>query len=180
MTFAQSVRLEAMPRSVDEFVAARDRLARSPQGGAAMMVVALLLYAQDEQVGQACLAAAVDRGRLQEGRSGYAGWGLGVRDLQLIRLQIGGQRHIPRSYVKGATPDNGYELGEPPYDFGFQYNPHSGDPASGEYKVFVESSGASSARPVSMRRNEQGIWQAREWSSLVVGVREPAREAGDS
>jgi hypothetical protein len=173
MTFLSSVSIGQIPQSVEEFTALRDQLAETPQGGAAMMVVALLVYAEDEQLGQGCLAVAVEQGRLHEGRPGYGGWGLGARDLQLIGMQVGAQGHIPRSYVRGASPENGYELPDPPYEVEFGPNPHSGDPASGDYKVFVKSSGASSARPVRVRRDERGLWKAREWSSLLVGVKAP-------
>jgi hypothetical protein len=173
MTFSQNIQVGKIPQSVEEFVALRDQIARTPQGGAATMILALLAFAEDASLGQACLAAAVAPERLVEGRAGYGGHGLGVRDLQLIQMQIGNQPHIPRSYVQGAIPENGYALPDPPYPFAFQSNPHSGDEASGEYKVFIVSSGADSARPLTLRRDEEGIWRAREWSSLLVGVRQP-------
>jgi hypothetical protein len=171
--------VDELPRSVEDYIALRDRMATTPEGGATMMVLALLLYAQEQELGQGCLAAAVDRERLREGPKGYRGWQLGNRDLQLIRTQLASRPYIPRSYVQGATPENGYQLPPPPYRFAFAPNPHSGDPASGAYKVFVACSGASSPRPVTVHRNDRGIWQAYEWSSLVVGVREPASGAED-
>jgi hypothetical protein len=144
-----------------------------------MMIIALLLYTESEELGQQCLTVAVDRKWLQEGPKGYKGWQLRVRDMQLIRSQIKSRTHIPKSYVKGATPENGYELPALPYEFEVSSNPYSGDPESGEYKVFVASSGASSPRPVTVRRNKRGIWKAYEWSSLLVGVREPVLEMDD-
>jgi hypothetical protein len=73
MTVLPSVQLDNLPSSLDQFVAWRDRVATTPQGGAASMVVALLLYAGNKALGEQCLAAAVDRARLQEGSSGYQG-----------------------------------------------------------------------------------------------------------
>jgi hypothetical protein len=89
-------------------------------------------------------------------------------------MQVGSRSYIPRSYIQGTTPRNGYRLPEAPYRFEFAHNPYSGDEASGAYKVFLVSSGADSARPVSLRRKEGGLWKAWEWSSLLVGVRPPA------
>lgn len=169
----ESVRIAEWPRSAEEFITLRDRVAREPQGGVAMMVVALLLYAGDEELGRSCLAAAVDRDRLEEGPEGYGGRQLGRRDMQLISRQIGSQPYVPRSYVKGATPENGYELPGSPYLFEFSYNPYSGDPESGTYKAFVVCSGAASPRPVTVCRDDRGTWKAREWSSLLVGIRKP-------
>lgn len=179
------VPIDRLPSSVDEFVALRDRLAQTPQGGAAMMVLALLAFARDEQVGTPCLTVAVDRGRLHESpdeskvHQGYKGWQLSVQDLQRIQLQIKGKEYLPRSYIQGATPENGYALPSPPFTIGCSDNPYSGDVASGTYKVFVQSSGADSPRPVTLKRNDKGIWKAAEWSSLIVGVRPPAKKIED-
>lgn len=171
--------LDRLPRSVEEFLTLRDAVAGTPQGGAAMMVVALLLYATDEALGAPCLAVAVDRGRLQEGDGGYRGWELRPRDRQLIRSQAGGRPHLLRSYVQGATPDSGYRLPDPPYRIACGANPYSGDVEEGRFKVFLSSSGAASARPVTVRRNRRGIWKAEEWSSLLLGVQAPAAEEED-
>lgn len=166
MTVLDPIAVDALPRSVGDFIALRDRIARDPQGGAAATIVALLAYAGDEELGQQCLAAAVDRE-------------LSRSDVQRVRMQIDRQPYMLRSYVKGATPENGYRLPTPPYVFEFSANPHSGDPASGTYKVFAACAGAASPRPVTVQRDDQGIWKAREWSSLVVGVQAPARETDD-
>ena len=169
-----SVTIGQLPRTVAAFLALQDEIARTPQGGAAMMVLALLLYAGDVSVGHGCLAVAVDADRLSEGDQGYEGWQLRGRQRQLIRTQIGGQPHIPRSYIQGTSPENGYQLPPLPYELAFTDNPHSGEIASGTYKVFVASSGAASPRPVMLHRDATGIWKACEWSSLLVGVRDPA------
>lgn len=175
MSAAQAVHIDRLPQSAGEFAALQEQVARTPQGGAAMMVVALLLYAGDETLGQQCLAAAVGRERLQEGPRGFEGWQLRAGDLQLIRMQVGDKDYIPRSYFAGATPEDSYRLPSPPYVLEFSDNPYSGDPDSGRYKVFVACSGASTPRPVTLERDEGGIWRASEWSSLVVGVQAPAQ-----
>jgi hypothetical protein len=168
------VEIDGLPETVEAFAALQAEVARTPEGAAAMMVVALWLLAEDDKVGRQALAAAVDRSRLQAGSGGSDGWRLGNRDLQLIRSQVGGRGYRLRSYVAGATPQNGYALPEPPYRIACSSNPYSGDPDSGQFKLFVASSGADSSRPVTLRRGEDGLWRAMEWSSLLLGVREPA------
>ncbi|MBN1934885.1 MAG: hypothetical protein JW934_09480 [Anaerolineae bacterium] len=165
------VEIPQLPQTVDEFVVLRDRVAQTPQGGAAMLVVALLAYADDEALGCECLAVAVDRGNLQEGPKGYRGWQLPDNTLKRVGLQIDGKEYLPRSYIKGATPANGYALPAPPYVIECSDNPYSGDLESGQYKVFVACSGADSPRPVTLKRNDKGFWKASEWSSLIVGVK---------
>lgn len=173
MTALPSVQIEQLPQSVEDFLALQAQVAGTPQGGAAMMVVALLLYADDVELGHACLSVAVDRDRLSEGEKGYAGWQLRGRARQLIRTQIGGQPHIPRSYIQGTSPENGYQLPPPPYELSISDNPYSGDIEAGTYKVFVACSGAASPRPVMTRRDASGLWKACEWSSLLMGIRKP-------
>ena len=177
MTALSSVQLDTLPKSIAQFVAWRDRVATTPQGGAAAMVVALLLYAGDKTLGEQCLAAAVDCARLEEGSGGYQGLRLHKTDQRLIESQLKTQGYLPRSYIKGATPANGYTLPAPPYLFEFSANRYSGDPALGPNKVFVACSGAASPRPVTLHRDEAGVWKAHEWSSLVVGIQFPVPDA---
>jgi hypothetical protein len=173
MTALPSVQIEQLPQSVEAFIALQEQIAGTPQGGAAMMVVALLLYTDDVPLGHACLSLAVDQDRLSEGDEGYGGWQLHGRQRQLIHTQVGSQPHIPRSYIQGTSPENGYQLPPPPYELAFSDNPYSGAIESGTYKVFVACSGAASPRPVMLRRDGEGIWKACEWSSLLVGIRKP-------
>jgi hypothetical protein len=179
MALLEPVQIETMPQSLEEFVAVRDQVAQEPQGGAAMMVVALLMYTKDEELGRQCLAIAVDRERLSEGPKGYKGWQLRASDIWLLHSQIKEKAYVLRSYIKGSDPENGYRPDGPPYVFEFSDNPHSGNPSSGTFKVFVSSSGASSPRPVTVKRNDDGIWKAYEWSTLIVGVQEPDEDVED-
>jgi hypothetical protein len=143
------------------------------------MVVALMLFAENEGLGKQCLTIAVDRELLQEGPNGYQGMQLGIVKMRLIMGQLRAMPHIPRSYVNGATPENGYRLPDPPYTFDISTNPYSGDPESGTLKLYVASSGAASPRPITVQRNNRGIWKAAEWSSILVGVQPPAIEEDD-
>ena len=165
------VRLRELPRSVEDYVSLQQSLARTPEGGAAMMVLALLLYVEDQDLGQACLTQAVDEKHLRDRRRGGGEQRLRVRDAQLIRSQLQAHPHIPRSYLVGATPDNGYRLPDPPLAVRFAENPYAGSPDSGRVKAFVVSSGADSPRPVTVQRDARGIWRAWEWSSLLLGIR---------
>jgi hypothetical protein len=49
-------------------------------------------------------------------------------------------------------------------------NPHNGNTDT-KAKVFVTSSGADTARPIHLLKNDKGFWKANNWSSLVVGVK---------
>jgi len=174
-----TVEIEHLPQSIEEFVTLRDRIADTPQGGAVVMIIALLLYAKDQELGEQALTVAVDRERLQQAADGYRGWQLRKRSLQLIQRQILDSPHIPRSYFLGTSPESNYQLPEPPLRIECRSGAYSGDVDSTAYRVFVTSSGAPSARPVTLHRNQRGFWKAYEWSSLLLGVRPPAEHEPD-
>ncbi|MBN1179306.1 MAG: hypothetical protein JXD18_08850 [Anaerolineae bacterium] len=180
MTNLPLVHIDAVPQSVEEFLALRDAIAHTPEGGAAAMVAALLTFAEGERLGQQCLAIAVDRETLQEGPNGYDGWQLGIAQMRLVKGQLRAMPHLPRSYVQGTAPENAYRLPAPPYVVACSTNPYSGEPESGTLKVFVACSGADSPRPVTLKRNNRGIWKAAEWSSLVTGIRPPVADVDDT
>jgi hypothetical protein len=138
------------------------------------MTNALESIPEDEELGKQCLTVAVDRERLQEGTKGYKGWELRVRDRRMIESQTRGKAHVLHSYIQGTSPNGGYVLPAPPYEMAFSSNPYSGDVDSGKFKIFVDSSGADTPRPVGMRRNNRGVWKALEWSSLLLGVKAPS------
>jgi hypothetical protein len=166
------VTIDQLPQTAEAFALLQERVARTPEGGAAVMVVALLLYAEDRVLGERCLDQAVDGGRLHTVAGGQR---LGRRDLQLMASQVGGRPHVLRSYLAGTCPEGGYQMPEPPLGIEWSANPYSGDVDSGQYKVFVTSSGADSPRPVTVRRDAEGLWKAYEWSSLLLGVRDPVQ-----
>jgi hypothetical protein len=166
-----TIQIEELPGTIEEFVAVNAQAAGTPQGGAAMMVLALLLYIQDNDLGTQCLAATVSPKRTIQGFDGYEGRQLHKRDLSRIKEQLTRQNYLPNSYIKGTDPADGYALPRPPYQIELSTNPYSGDPASGRVKLFVRCSGADSPRPVTVVQDEQGMWGAHEWSSLVMGVK---------
>ncbi len=43
----------------------------------------------------------------------------------------------------------------------------------------MDCTGAATPRPVTLKRNDRGVWKAYEWSSLLVGVRPPVLKIED-
>ncbi len=170
-----TVSIPSRPTSVEDFVALHASLATGPEGGAAALVVALLVYADQAELGERCLAATVDAARLAPSASSPRGRQLTARDLALLRRQMTQNPYLAAAYVRDATPENSYALPAPPWQVVCTANPYSGDRAKGPYKLFVVCSGAASPRPVSLRPDEAGLWRPFEWSSLLVGIRAPGR-----
>lgn len=168
------------PSSVEAFVTLRDRLAQSPEGGAAVFATALLLYLENADLGRQCLTIAADRDRLQKSATGYKGFELSRPELRRIDERVGARPHVARSYVQGTRPEEGYRLPDGPLIFEISADPRGGDINTGRAKVFLASTGADLPRPVTLQRNNRGLWKAKEWSSLTLGVRPPVEALDDT
>ena len=175
--FAQTVKVEKMPTTVEEFVELRNKIATTPEGGATMFILALKLQKENPEVGIQCLVIATDRSRLQEG-SVYKGFQLYKPDMNSIKRQLTSYPYIVNSYFKGATPENGYTT-KTPYVLNFSSNPYSGNIADGKFKIFVKCYGADNPRPIRMIKNNKGYWKASEWSSMVMGIKKPVVKVDD-
>lgn len=103
----KSVSVDAMPKSVEEFKALREEIGKSPEGVVALQVIALGMYSEyGQEVGEPCLdiintttgLTAHARGRLRE-------W--------YVRKTNDPRPYQAASYMKGATPENGYNPTKP-------------------------------------------------------------------
>ena len=81
--------------------------------------------------------------------------------------------YVPRSYFKGAVPENNYEPAEP-YTIEFFENPYSrANYNEGYLTLYINSGGADSARSVKLRlKPSTGQWFLWE-QFLLVGIRTP-------
>ncbi len=173
----QNVKIDKLPASVEEFTQIRDQLALTAEGGAAVFILALKLYGENPSLGEQCLVIAIDRSKLQPGNV-YKGMAVSNFDMSRLKEQMRQYPYVANSYFAGATPDNGYTVNVPTEMYCSE-NSHSGNQADGEFKVFVQSAGADSPRPMRMIRNNRGIWKAAEWSSIIMGIVPPKVEIDD-
>ncbi|MBN2546434.1 MAG: hypothetical protein JXB50_11605 [Spirochaetes bacterium] len=175
LLFATDIKFNTLPKSIEEFLSLRDEIAKTPEGGGAMMVIALILYSNDENLGRQCLTVAVNQDQIVQGNY-YKGYKLISSKMSLIESQISKQKYIPNSYINGTSPENNYELPKNNLSLSFRRNKYSQTDESGSVKVFVNCSGADSPRPITLKINDKGIWKAFEYSSLVVGIKKAKKE----
>ncbi|MBN2890561.1 MAG: hypothetical protein JXL97_01715 [Bacteroidales bacterium] len=168
----KTVTINQQPTTVEEFTKLRDELATTPEGGAAVFLMAYKIFNENESLGEQCLVIAIDRGSLQEGNV-YKGFKLLNGDLSRIKSQLAQNPKLPNSYIKGSTAENDYSVNLP-YIFEFSTNSSSGTEADGYIKFFVECSGADSPRPLHVMKNNRDIWKAKNWSSVLVGIKKKA------
>ncbi len=165
-----------IPTSIEEFVAMRDRESTTPEGGAMMVVVALLMYSQDAKLGMQAYTVALDQMNLVEGGSNAVYMGFSPTQGERYNLEnyYGKHKdHLGNSYILGTSVNNNYRLPAAPYKMEFTRNKYS-EQTNGDIKVFIKCSGADSARPVTLRKNNRGIWKVTTCNSLFVGVRKQA------
>ena len=78
--------------------------------------------------------------------------------------------YVPRSYFKGANPQNNYNPSQP-YTVTVFENPYSYD-TENYAKLFITSGGADSPRNVMLRKAKDGKWYLWE-QYILVGIRQP-------
>ncbi len=172
-----AVKIDKMPTSVEEFLELRKELATSPQGGAAIFIIALKMYVENPEIGEQCLVISADRSTLQAGDV-YKGYEISKMDMNRIKRQLQQYPYIPNSYFKGAKPSNGYEV-RFPAKLNCSYNQYSGKTSDGNFKVFVKCYGADTQRPIRLIKNNKGYWKAKEWSTIIMGIEAPNVEIDD-
>ncbi len=174
---AVEIRVESVPKNEAEFLKLRDRLALTPEGGAAVFVVAMMAHAENRDLGLKFFTIALDRDNLAAGNV-YKGFkpASGV-SYHITRLADPARKHVPYSYVSGTRPENGYRA-SPPFVFNISTNRYS-RLAEDKIKVFVACSGASMPRPMTMRKNDKGLWKSFEISSFSLDVPLPKKVEDD-
>ncbi len=179
IVFSKSISIDNIPQTTEDFITFRDKLATTPEGGVVAFLVACLIYNQNEQIGRECIIIQTDASQLQPSNAGYKGYDLTSSNHNMI-IQLRQKPYIINSYIQGTSFENGYSLPKLPFNFSIE---KSEETDGGKYvKVFVRSTGADTARPIRMSKNDKGIWKGIEFSSLFVGVNPPKNngpKAGD-
>jgi hypothetical protein len=168
-----------IPRTTEEFLSLRDRIASTPEGGATCFIMALVNYVDKDPsihaqgVIMMILSMCEDNVIQSSGPESYKGYGLHRSDIDRLARAT---PDIANSYIAGATPENNYTIQNPNCaSIGFRkQDEYTGDEVAGTKKIFVWSGGAATARPITLKRNINGIWKAFEFSSIVVEVQPPA------
>lgn len=170
----ETVTIHQIPTSTEEFIELRNKMATTPQGGASMFILALKIYAENAELGKNCLIIASDASLLVPSKGGYKGFSIGSSTWGLIKRQIRSYPYLPNSYIVGSSAKNAYKV-KLPFQVDSHSNPYSGNLEDGNFKIFIKCSGASSARPIRLTKNRKGYWKAKEFSSLLVGIKAPQK-----
>ena len=158
----KSFSFDKLPTSVDELKSLPGADLKDPFAVAALTVAAMNHYETDKEATFAMLDFLKGPEKVSE------------REKQFMRDQLGGKMYVIRSYFEGTGPDNNYRI-EAPYKVNVSDNPYSYENA-GYAKLFIESSGADSAREILLRKKEStGEWFLWE-QFLLSGIRIPKED----
>lgn len=167
-----------IPTTLEQFLEIRERLAYTPEGGAAMFILSMMIFTQNEKLGRDCLTITMDNSQLIKSTGGYKGYEPAPGfSYSLTRLRD--MPWIPFSYIEGTDPSQAYSLPQGMYTLRFSGNPFV-QTGENTVRVFVDTTGDGEPRPVIVKRNDKGIWKVYEYTYLFYGVTQPARIKSDN
>ncbi len=149
---------DRIPQTVEEFTSLPQASQTSEFDVAALTVIALSVYPKDKEQSLAMLNVLRGPRPLSE------------MEKQFIRDRFMDSDYVPRSFFKGATPENDYTV-DAPYTIVVEDNPYSYE-QEGYAKLFLKSGGADSLRNVQLRLAKDGKWYL--WDQMLLGgIRQP-------
>jgi hypothetical protein len=184
-----------LPKTVEEFLALRDEIMSNPDertkayGGASLFLYALLTQTFDRALGDKFLVITLTRDNLDKWqRKPWSGSEVDYKGYTWNRAssfhvtRILERPYLPKSHIKGTLATERYEtdLTQPITLVYRKQNKFNQDPASGKYKVFSCTSGAATCRPITLLRNNRGIWKVDEFSTLSVDIAVGAPKTDES
>ena len=94
--------------------------------------------------------------------------------MQFLRDRLRDKKYLPKAYFEGATPENNYTPDEP-FVLKVLPDPRPQDMEEGYLRVYLQTTGADSTRPLKLRQKD-GSWYLWEYSSILSGIRIPSAE----
>lgn len=159
-----------LPASLDEMKQQHVLLGTEPQGAVKCFLDAVFVYMNEE---------TRDQGRemlqyLAIPLMDHDEWDtMAANRLFKERMARPEYNHIWRSYAKGATPENGYQMDPNNWELNFE-RIHRHDNDTRGTQVYLRSSGADNPRVVYVKQStSSGLWYLNIWHSLFVGVKPP-------
>lgn len=126
----KSVKIDAIPQSVDEFVKMQSEVAQTPEGAVMMVIVSMEMYRQNHQVGEECI-------RLANTDTNFGSMFRRVKELYNDGDAYYGRPYQAAAFFKGAKPENAYNPTKP-YTIHVRPNPTRKDERSTSLRGYVK------------------------------------------
>jgi hypothetical protein len=169
---------EKLVASVEEFIALRDKIAKTPCGGAAVLIHALLNYINPttRSLGAQLLVLAVAEDQLIKG-STYKGYALGEEMASFILELVSDEdsettsKAAIQSLIVGTKQQESYTFDAKKVALAEDLTSEQGeDIKNGVFAVYLRSTGSENSRSLTMAVNKNGVWKAREFSGVFSSV----------
>lgn len=168
----RSIELSRLPFSFLRWSEIQAEIGDTPEGAAALFILALRVYQQYDFEGVKALVSSIFSDNLLQSSSdeSYNGYSLTKGDWNLITSKIGGTSRLPYAYMKGATPANGYIPDKDPFTIQIYYDKNNSDISSGSVRLYVMTKGAQSDRPMTIKLDTDNLWRVSNFSSVFTGL----------
>lgn len=153
----------ALPTSVEEFQTRRATEATTAQGAARLWFDAAFVYETNPTLGTKLLTFML-KDKQWSTTMPYL--------LDTLRLRP----YILRSYIKGATPEQGYAVNADSYELNIRdlsLQPFKQFPEGKIVRLMLQSTGADTPRNLDLERAADGLYVARDPGPLCVLIRPP-------
>lgn len=153
--------VNVLPKTLNEFTAMPQMDLSVPQNTAAMFLIALHVFVKNRKLGKSMIDML--KGPVP----------LNAHEEAFLVDRIRDKPYLPMVYFDGATPKNNYSPDTPLRLQVFDdFREH---PEEGFIRLFLETTGADAKRPITLRQKDNK-WYLWEYSSILMGVRIPARD----
>ncbi len=162
MAVQHIVTLNTLPRNLAQLQALPQAALREPWDAAALFLAAMDVYPEDTD-------AALEMVDFLRGPRP-----LSPMDRQFLRDRMRDGAYIPRSFFRGASPQNNYTPSKP-YTLVFEETPYTWQ-NDGYCQLWIRSGGADSPRSVQLRKKPSaGQWFL--WEQMLLSqIRIPAAQ----
>ncbi len=150
-----TVEIPSIPKTAEEFIALRDKIATTPEGGVVMYLLAAHLYGTDHKLGLQAFTVALDTKNLMKGDGGVKGW-IPNRSFSMKLKYLDEMPWAGATYVSGTDVKDTYKLPALPWKYEILRNAYS-EQSGGALRLLAKTSGADMPRPYTVRKNDQGI-----------------------
>lgn len=155
------VMIKSLPAAFEEFISMPQMDLTIPQNTVAMFLVALNTFIQNKKLGKAMIDKL--KGPVP----------LNAHDESFLRDRFWDKPYLPMAYFNGATPQNNYT---PTIPLTLRiFDDDRKNAQEGFIRLFLETTGADAKRPITLRKKDDH-WYLWEYSSVLMGVRLPAKE----
>ena len=175
------ITLPRIPTTVKDYLSLRNELGKSPQAAAALFVAAMIIYADNKDLGSKCFTISFTRNNLSKSSASRAYKGYEPsRSQQYFIKQLNPRLYLGRVYIQGTSHKNAYKLKAGPYKLKYvQFTKYKQSGENGA-RLYLATTSGNRERPISFRQNNRGVWKVHGASSLFVGVgRRPAQVTDD-